>query len=233
MPHRLSPADEARLRAISAELESVYHSGPLGNKADPLDELVYIQLSIRTREGAYGNTYQRLRSACDGEWSHLLDLDEKVVLDILEQGGMAQVKRRRLTAQISLIVEVFGSATLDPLIGMATDAAEEFLTSLPGVGPKTARCVLLYSLDRSVFPVDSHCFRAMDRLGYVPDRVDRKAAHDILQDLVPVDIRHALHVNLVHHGRSLCIAGTPRCELCPILDLCPTGSLGLSSNTAG
>ncbi|MEX2608831.1 MAG: endonuclease III [Gemmatimonadota bacterium] len=194
-----------------------------------MDELVFIQLSIRTKERLYAKTYQRLRNACAGEWSQLIEMNKSTVLEILEQGGMAELKWLRLTAQISRIIEAFGSATLLPLRRMTTEAAEEFLTSLPGVGPKTARCVLLYSLDRAVFPVDSHCLRVMARLGFLPERVDRKAAHDVLQDLVPVDLRHSLHVNLVHHGRSLCIGRNPRCEPCPVLDLCPTGDSAVNA----
>jgi endonuclease III len=220
----LEPGEEERLRETSRRLNAVYDAAPLGNKPDPLDELVFIQLSIRTRQGAYNSIFEGLREACGGEWGQLRDLPREQALSILEPGGMAAIKLKRLIGQLNQIEEQFGRITLAPLRNMSTEEAEEVLVGLPGVGPKTARCVLLYSLRRPVFPVDSHCLRVMDRLGYLPGEVDRKAAHDLLQELVPIEIRHELHVNLVHHGRSLCIAGVPRCDLCPVLEHCPTGS---------
>lgn len=217
------PAVEDRLREISQLLRKRYGTAPLGNKEDPLDELIFIQLSIRTREAAYTSAFDSLKRACDGDWGKLLHLPAQAALSSLGPGGMATMKRRRLLDQLTMILEAFGEVTLGPLADMSTEEAEAFLTSLPGVGRKTARCVLLYSLDRDVFPVDSHCLRVLKRLGFVPAGVYRKAAHDLLQDLVPEDLRHDLHVNLVHHGRALCIAGRPRCEPCPLAGLCPTG----------
>lgn len=219
----LPSRDESRLREISGRLKQHYGTESLGNKPDPLDELVFIQLSIRTREGSYSTGFDRLKAACDGDWSCFRDLEEARVMSILGPGGMATVKRRRLIDQLDRIVREFGRATLEPLRMMTTGEAERFLTSLPGVGPKTARCVLLYSLDRPVFPVDSHCLRVLGRLGFASPDLDRKAAHDVLQASVPPDIRHELHVNLVHHGRALCKPGEPLCGGCPILDQCPTG----------
>jgi endonuclease III len=221
----LPPEEESRLREISRRLEQRYRTASLGNKPDPLDELVFIQLSIRTREAAYNTGFDRLKEACGGDWNRLRDLDEATVMGILGSGGMATIKRRRLNDQLDRIVDEFGHATLDPLSTMTTVDAERFLTSLPGVGPKTARCVLLYSLGREVFPVDSHCLRVLGRLGFAGPELDRKAAHNVLQDLVPAAIRHDLHVNLVHHGRTLCKPGLPVCSECPLLDLCPAGQL--------
>src|SRR5690606_32237692 len=117
----------------------------------------------------------------------------------------------------------FGGVTLEPLKSLTDEDAETFLRSLPGVGPKAARCVLMYSLGRDVFPVDSHCRRVLARLGFVPKKVDRKAANDFLQALVPREIRYNLHVNLVHHGRAVCLPSLPNCGHCPLADLCPTG----------
>lgn len=219
----LPPEEVSRLREISRRLNLLYRTAPLGNKTDPLDELVFIQLSIRTREGAYSTGFDGLKEACGGDWNRFRDLEEAEVMRILGPGGMASVKRRRLIDQLDRIAGEFGYATLDPLSKMTTEEAEQFLTSLPGVGPKTARCVLLYSLDRPVFPVDSHCLRVLGRLGFAPPGLDRKAAHDVLQQMVPFEIRHDLHVNLVHHGRRLCKPGLPMCGECMLLDQCPTG----------
>lgn len=111
----------------------------------------------------------------------------------------------------------------EPLRRMRTEDAEELLRSMPGIGPKIARCVLLYSLGRDVFPVDSNCHRILRRLGFLPQHIDVKGSHDFLQRLVSQDIRRSLHVNFVHHGRSTCTIGVPHCDACTLLDLCPTG----------
>lgn len=226
---RPAPDEDLRRRAaeilpvVDCRLRRTYHTASLGNKDDPLDELVYIQLSIRTREGAYSDIYRMLHDRLHGDWAELISTPGEDVLEILRSGGMAEVKLARLRSQMARIQDEFGAVTLEPLRVLDDHAAESFLTSLPGVGPKAARCVLMYSLARNVFPVDSHCRRVLARLGFLPASIDRKAADDYLQELVPQGIRHSLHVNLVHHGRALCVPMNPRCAECPLLDLCPTG----------
>lgn len=211
------------LREVDRRLRERYDTAPLGNLPDPLDELIFIQLSIRTREGAYLGTFESLRNLTGGDWSALLKAESERLVSVLQRGGMARVKVDRIREQLIAIRTRFGRVTLEPLRSMSDEEAERFLLSLPGVGPKAARCVLLYSLRRDVFPVDSHCLRIMKRLEVIPEETDRKKAHDQVQDLVPPDIRHSLHVNMVHHGRDLCRPASPECPRCPLLDLCPAG----------
>lgn len=208
---------------IDRRLRVEHGTRALGNKADPLDELVFIQLTIRTREDAYSCGYDALERMVSGDWSRLLTLPEARLVMAITGGGMARIKIARLREQIAAIRTRFGRVSLDPLREMSDRDAEAFLLSLPGVGPKAARCVMMYSLGRELFPVDSHCRRIMDRLGYLPAGVDRKKAHDVLQDFVPPPIRASLHINLVHHGRTICSPGAPRCDICPLRDLCRVG----------
>jgi endonuclease III len=208
---------------IHRRLQDTYHSASLGNKKNPLDELIYIQLSIRTREGAYQSIYSSLRRAVGGMWGRLLTVPDEMLLPALEPGGMARVKLERLRGIVATIKARFGRVTLAPLHRMSDTDAETFLLTLPGVGPKAARCVMMYSLGRQVFPVDSHCLRVLRRLGLVPPNIDRKKAHNQVQELVPPSLRHRLHVNLIHHGREVCVSGRPRCSICPLLSICPTG----------
>lgn len=203
-------------------------SVPLGNKRNPLDELIYIQLSVRTREQTYQASYSALRELTGGAWERMLRIPVGLVERVLESGGMGKVKAERLRAQLSRIREKFEAVSLASLRQMNDEEAEAFLRSLPGVGPKVARCVLLYSLGRSVFPVDSNCRRILWRVGLVPAHIDRKTAHDFLQRLVPAGLRRSLHVNLVHLGRQICVPAAPRCAVCPIVDLCATGRGRLS-----
>lgn len=184
-------------------------------------------MSIRTREDAYKGGYEALAALVGGDWSRLLELPEEELVPAIVGGGMGRIKIDRLREQMGRIRDRFGAVTLEPLHRMRDDEVEDFLTSLPGVGPKAARCVMMYSLGREVFPVDSHCRRVMDRVGYLPAGVDRKAAHDVLQDLVPPPIRYSLHVNLVHHGKEICVPGSPKCERCTIRNLCCVGRRAL------
>lgn len=210
------------LREVDRRLHREYRSASLGNLDDPLDELVFIQLSIRTPDTFYAPAFDSLRELVSGRWERLLELPEESVLPLLESSGMARVKLARLRGQLRQIIDRFGSASLDTLASRPDEEVESFLRSLPGVGPKTARCVMLYSLNRHVFPVDSHCLRILKRLSIVPSDLDRKRAHDAAQMMVPPEIRHTLHVNLVHHGRAVC-RPDPRCAVCSLRDICPTG----------
>jgi endonuclease-3 len=98
----------------------------------------------------------------------------------------------------------------------------DYLLTLPGVGPKTAACVLAFSLERPALPVDTHVFRAARRLGFLPEKVDAAKAHDVMEELVPAKLRVGMHVGLIRLGREICKAGRPRCEVCPLAELCPT-----------
>lgn len=210
------------LPEVSNRLQRRYHSASLGNKANPLDELIYIQLSVRTREGAYQDTWPAVRRLVNGSWGRLKRVPEATLEMALSPGGMAAIKAKRLRGMISAIEERLGQVSLAPLKRMRDEEAEAFLRSLPGVGPKVARCVMMYSLGRRVFPVDSHCRRVLTRLGIVPGSVHIKASHDFIQPLIPPRLRRALHVNLIHHGRSVCTASSPNCGDCCLADLCPS-----------
>jgi endonuclease III len=220
---RILPEVDRRLRRQYGNVSD--DTMPLGNKRNPVDELVYIQLSVRTPEHTYREAYRSLRRLVGGAWERFLNVSDADALRVLQPSGMACVKLLRLRAQFAALRVRFGRVTLAPLRLMTTDDAEAVLRSLPGVGPKVARCVLLYSLGRDVFPVDSHCHRVLGRLGFLPAGMHVKASHDFLQDLIPVQIRKSLHVNLIRHGRGRCLPRTPDCGHCPLLSLCPTGTM--------
>ncbi len=111
---------------------------------------------------------------------------------------------------------------LSVLDAMDDEAATAYLTSLPGVGPKTAACVLMFALGRPVMPVDTHVYRVGRRLGIVPGTVNVEAAHPLLTSLAGEKDVYALHVNLVRHGRRVCRARRPACAGCPLAGVCPS-----------
>ena len=196
----------------------------LGNKKNPFDELLYIILSSRTPPGSYQDTYRSLRRRFRTADS-LAAADPEEVAESIERGGLQRKKARAITAIAAELQRTFGRVTLAPLKAMETDEAEAFLTSLPGVSKKTARCVLMYALDRPVLPVDVHCYRVAQRLGWVPSGVhptDRRA--DELQDGVPEHLRRDLHVGMVLLSRDYCRPNTPNCRGCPVAEFCQTGA---------
>lgn len=202
----------------------------LGNKKNPFNELLYIVLSSRTPPDSYQDTYRSLRRAFRRS-DELAEAESDEVAAAINHGGLQNKKARAITAIASRLRDEFGRVTLAPLKRMETDEAEKFLTSLPGVGIKTARCVLMYTLDRPVFPVDIHCRRVSQRLGWAPDEHPlSKSQVDELQAGIPEHLRKDLHVGMVLLGRTYCLPTQPICGECPILRWCPTGSVRVSGN---
>jgi endonuclease III len=135
---------------VLALLKGAYEESRLGNKRNPLDELVYIILSLQTNEARYQEVYRRFRDRFP-RWSDLLDAAPSVIASAIAEGGLSAQKARHLRAIVCQLQEGFGEVSLRRLKHMTTERAEEYLCSLPGVGIKTARCVLIYSLGMDVF----------------------------------------------------------------------------------
>jgi endonuclease III len=151
------------------------------------------------------------------------------VADVIRSGGLANTKAPRIQQILREIRERQGRYDLSFLRRRTDEEAREYLTSLPGVGPKTAAVVMSFSLGRAAMPVDTHVHRVSGRLGLIPPKTSADKAHRLLEDLVPPELRTSLHVGLIRLGREICKAGRPRCEECPLVDLCPTAPLFLGS----
>jgi len=204
----------------------VQHFGrpTLGNKRNPFNELLYIILSSRTPPDVYQETYRSLRREFKTANS-IAEARTEYVAATIEQGGLHNKKARTITAIASELKETYGRVTLAPLKDMETEEAERFLTSLPGVSTKTARCVLMYALGRPVFPVDVHCRRVAHRLGWTPSDIYlTKRQADELQEGIPEPLRRDLHVGMVLLGRYYCLPKNLRCRECPLLKFCSTGA---------
>ena len=108
-------------------------------------------------------------------------------------------------------------------------SAYDYLRAFPGVGPKTANCVLLFAFKHAVFPVDTHIHRIARRLELIPAKANAEQAHDLLKPIIPPTHRYEMHVLLIEHGRKTCRAINPKCDECPLLDLCPFGTLRVNA----
>jgi len=218
-----------RLVHIDAALETAYGTpeAVLGNKADPLDEAIYIILSFQTDLARFGSTWSRLRAAFP-TWEALERAPTRNVARALREGGLHRQKARTIRRLVAEVRQTAGVLSLDLLRAMSDEDAERLLTRLCGLSWKGARCVLLYSLRRDVFPVDGNIFRILKRTGILSTRAvyRRRALHDAVQAAVPAHRRLALHVNLVVHGQRSCLPRAPLCPSCPLLATCPR--IGLS-----
>jgi endonuclease III len=154
------------------------------------------------------------------------------VADAIRPGGIADVKARRIQDILREIESREGVPNLDRLSELSDVEAEGYLRSLPGVGPKTAACVLLFSLGRPAFPIDTHVHRVAGRLGLVRPSATPEVAHRELAPAVPPDIRYSFHVGLIRHGREICKPRMPRCSSCALFDLCAAGSRLLQAGAA-
>jgi endonuclease III len=195
----------------------------LGNKKNPFNEMLYILLSSKTPPDRYQGVYRTLRRRYRKADS-LAEARPEDVAATISRGGLQRRKARAIVSIAQRLRDEFGRVTLAPLAKMANEEVEDFLISLPGVSKKTARCVLMYSFNRKVFPVDAHCFRITQRLGWVSGYAhlsDRRA--DEIQDGIPGSLRKDLHVAMVLLGRHHCLPKDPRCNECPLLRFCATG----------
>ncbi len=113
-----------------------------------------------------------------------------------------------------------GDPTLDWLEDADRDEAIDFLVELPGVGRKTAACVMIFALGRPEIPVDTHVYRVGGRLGLFPERASFERAHDEMLAITDPEDAYELHINLITHGRRVC-RPQPRCGECGLRRMCP------------
>ena len=220
---RFAPAGRERLLLLDDILASAYGApeATLGNQPDPLDEAVYIVLSFQTNLPRFQQTWRNLRSAYP-RWEAVDFAPVDQLAAVLRAGGLQRQKATAIKLLLRAVRERFCELSLAALRKMEDVEAEQLLTRLPGLSWKGARCVLLYSLQRNVFPVDGNTFRIVQRVGAIPTSAvyRRKALHDALQDAIPPARRHRFHVNLVVHGQRTCVPASPQCGGCVALRVC-------------
>lgn len=210
--------DRFTVRRIVDTLAATHHSADLGNLRDPIDELVWIPLTRQTHRQNAMRSWQRITAL--GGPAALLELEEERLAELLRDAGFSRQKARWIKRSLVMVVERFGCLSLAATSDWQDQEVEGFLTSLPGIAIKSARCVMMYSLGRKVLPVDTHLRRLCERLGWVASGLSEKRIHQELEAIVPPDQRHSLHVNAIWHGRTTCRAINPRCEACVIATDC-------------
>ena len=222
-----SRRDRDLLRRVTAILDDFYGRPVLSPRYPPVDELVFTVLSQNTADVNTERSFAALKARFP-RWADARDADAAEIEAAIALGGLAHTKAPRIKSILEALSERTGRPDLGELDGLPDAEAQAYLTRLPGVGPKTAACVLLFSLGRPVMPVDTHVHRVARRLGLIDGAVTDEQAHPILTELAgPGDAAqvYAVHVDFVRHGRRICHARRPRCGECPLAGLCPSAGV--------
>jgi len=190
-------------------------------RLDATAELVLTILSQNTSDTNSARAFARLRSAYPS-WDAVLAAPTDELVEVIRPGGLANVKAPRIQAVLAEVRDATAAAPFDLsfLADLPLPEAKSWLARLPGIGPKTAAIVLLFAFGRPALPVDTHVFRVASRLGLLPPKTDVVRAHDVLEEaLTPAEV-YPFHVELIRHGREVCHAQRPACEVCPLQDVC-------------
>lgn len=204
---------------ICSSFARYYPDSNLGNHEDPLDEYVYIQLSLRTHQKGLELAFGRLKRRF-ASWTEAKEAGPREIEEAIRPGGLSAQKSTRIVAALTLIEREFGTVSLDSLREMSAHRVEDFLLKLPGVGIKTAKCIMLFSLGFQVLPVDTHVARIATRLGWVQEGWPSKKLHAELESIVAPELRHQFHVCCIQHGRRVCRNTQPKCGRCFVREFC-------------
>jgi endonuclease-3 len=195
-------------------------------RRDPLSELIAAILSQNTSDANSERAFEELVTTF-GTWQRVMQSDVDDIAKAISAGGLNRVKAPRIKAILEQVKNERGALDLGFLKTMPLAEARDWLESLPGVGPKTAACVLLFSLNRPALPVDTHVYRVSRRLGLIGKNVSPDCAHRVLQKKVPTDMVYEFHMNMVRHGRRVCRAQRPLCDECLLKEGCRSGKRAL------
>ena len=206
-------------RQVHQRLLDFYGEPVWRNPLPPLDELVSTILSQNTNDLNRDRAFQSLRRNFP-DWEDVLRADPHSVIAAIRTAGLANQKGPRIQQVLRDISAERGSLDLAFLKDLPLEEARGWLMKHKGVGPKTAAIVLLFSLARPAFPVDTHIYRVTGRLGLRPEIMTVGQTHSYLEKLLPPDTYYAAHLNLIRLGRELCVARKPACQLCPLRSVC-------------
>jgi endonuclease III len=217
----MTTAKQRQLDFIATELERRYGVRQWRPHRSPIDELIVTILSQHTSdlnsERAFGELVSRFPT-----WEDVLVAPTSEVAESIRSGGLAAQKAPRIQAVLRSILHERGTFDLDFLSNMSVSDGRQWLKALPGVGPKTASCVLLFSFGLPAMPVDTHVHRVAGRLGLISANANAEQVQDSLEARLGEnrDRIYALHMNLIAHGRTVCVARRPKCSDCPLTRCC-------------
>ncbi|HEY2911356.1 MAG TPA: hypothetical protein VGI99_13990 [Gemmataceae bacterium] len=210
------------LAEVSERLVAKYGVPTLGNFRDPVKEIFYILLSAKTTDAQYRATHRKL-------WTTFPSLSQLGAASIpsirscILTGGLAGKRARQIKRTARRLIAAGGENPSQYLKSLEPRASFDFIRSLPGMGPKSALCVLMCSLGIDAFPVDVNVQRIAERLGVLKTGLKHYQAQERLARVVPPGRAKELHIGMVVHGRTICLPRKPKCRSCPLVDLCNRG----------
>ncbi|MHB8085081.1 MAG: endonuclease III domain-containing protein [Dehalococcoidia bacterium] len=193
-------------------------------RLEPVGELVQTVLSQNTSDTNSRRAYKSLVDKF-GSWHDIAEASTQKIADSIRTGGLADIKARYIKNALTDLEKQSTGFDLQFLKNMDVETARRWLLKLPGVGMKTASCVLLFSLGMPAFPVDTHVFRVAGRLGLIGSKLSANEAHLAMEKLVISKNIYRCHVLLIEHGRKTCKAQRPLCRMCVLADICPSYKL--------
>ncbi len=211
--------DVTKVGIVRERLIAFYGVRQLHGVRDPLDELVLTNLSQNTSDRNSGRAF-RLLKARYTSYQAVLEAPTNELYEVIKPAGLGNIKAPRIQAVLGEIVRRRGALDLDFLRELPMAEAKAWLTSLPGIGPKTAACVLCFACGMPALPVDTHVHRVARRLGLIGPKVGADAAHELLERALAPEEVYGFHVNMILHGRQICHALRPECPRCPLADIC-------------
>jgi endonuclease III len=186
---------------------------------NPVDELVSTILSQNTNDANRDRAYKSLRQRFP-TWEEVRLADPSEVVTAIRPAGLSNQKGPRIQNVLNDIVKERGSLDLKFLMELPLEEARAWLMKFKGVGPKTAAIVLLFSMGRPAFPVDTHIYRVTGRVGLRPEKLTVEQTHSLMERLFPPDTYYAAHLNIIHLGREICKVSKPACTRCPLNEIC-------------
>lgn len=212
-------ARAAKYPEVAKILETVYTRRTWRQRGNTLDTLIGTILSQNTTDKNSGKAFEQLKDAYP-TYEEVLAAPVDDVIDVIRVAGLGNQKGPRIQRSLEKIQAERGELDLEFLGEMAADDARDWLTSIKGIGLKTASIVICFGFNGPAFPVDTHVNRVSQRIGFTPDGTTPDKAHYIMEEIVPPADYFAFHIQLIQHGRAVCKARSPKCESCPIAHLC-------------
>jgi endonuclease III len=211
-----------RVRAVRDRLRLVYGIPLAEPHGHPIAELILTVLSQSTNDRNRDVAYLALRERFP-DWIAVRDAPVDAVEEAIRPGGISRVKSARIKSILRAITDTApeNELSLDWLPELTVPDAQRYLTALPGVGRKTAACVLLFALGMRDVPVDTHVSRVGTRLALFRPKAPFPELHDTMLAITPPGEELELHLNLLRHGRRTCYARRPNCDGCALARMCP------------
>ncbi len=208
----------SRINNIIRNLSKVYGMPEWKPRLKPLDELIFTVLTQNTSDLNAEKAFLKLKSL--GSWKNILETSDSKIAKLIKSGGMSNIKSKRILGILNEIKKRNKKLDISFLSELTLNDARQWLTSIDGIGPKTASVLLSFSFNMPAIPVDTHVHRVSKRLELITNKTNAEDAHYILEKLVEDKKKYSFHVLLINHGRKKCYARNPKCKECILNKIC-------------